>query len=111
MTTIIANAFSINMLSGDSLVRFEQLSEAQFISQVRATGQAVVSAVGHDGTAQLVSLVLDQDILQNRISVSLEWGMSLFVVQVKGRLPEGKVLSLEELRSVPVTYWLVTQER
>lgn len=110
---ILANAFSINMLSGDALIRFEKLSEEQFAYQVNTLSQncPITSAIGHPATAQLVSAVLGQEIAMNRIPVRLEPGIYLFVIQVQGRLPEGKVLSLEELRSVPVTYWLVTQEQ
>jgi hypothetical protein len=106
---ILANAFSINMLSGDSLVRFERMTQEQFAAHLRAGG--FVSAIGHASTAAFLAERLGIQVPENRINVAVEPGVLLYVVQIKGRLPEGKVLSGEEIEAMPVEYWLVSQEQ
>ena len=59
------------------------------------------SAVGHTGTAALLSEILGQDIPTNQVSVKMNPGDEALVIQVLQRLPEGTILSAEELRSVP----------
>jgi hypothetical protein len=106
---ILGNAFSINMLKGGAIIRFEPMTEDQFISQLKRGD--FVSAVGHPATASFLSQRLGFDVPFNRIDVAIEPGMFLYVAQAKGRLPEGKVLSEEEMQAVEVQYWLVSQEQ
>jgi hypothetical protein len=59
-----------------------------------------ISAVGHESTAKLLSELLKIDIPYNRIVVKFKPGdMGLHFV-LKTRLPEGKILSEEELRQL-----------
>jgi hypothetical protein len=65
-----------------------------------------ISAVGHESTAKLLSELLKIDIPYNRITVKLKQGdMGLHFV-LKTRLPEGKVLSEEELRQLEYEFVL-----
>jgi hypothetical protein len=59
-----------------------------------------VSAVGHEGTANLLTKLLGVNIPTNRISVKAEPGDVLIHFALKTRLPEGKVLTEEELRGM-----------
>jgi hypothetical protein len=65
------------------------------------TWDGFISAVGHEGTAQLLSQILGIPIPTSRISVKMERGDIALVFRVLERLPEGKVLSKEELEKVP----------
>lgn len=67
------------------------------------------SAVGHPGTAEVMSAVLGFQVEAQRLYVRLEPGDSALVFQVTERLPEGKVLSAKELREVK--YRLGVMER
>jgi hypothetical protein len=61
----------------------------------------IQSAVGHTGTAALLSEILGRDTPANRISVKMNSGDEALIIRVLQRLQEGAVLSAEELRSVP----------
>jgi hypothetical protein len=64
-----------------------------------------VSAIGHEATAQLLSKLLGIPIPSNRITIFMkenDIGLHFFL---KERLPEGKVLTEEELKTLQ--YWLV----
>jgi len=67
-----------------------------------------VSAVGHEGSAQLLSRILGIPIPVNRISVYFEKGDIGIHFFLKQRLPEGKILSDEELSKLE--FWIVRSE-
>jgi len=66
-----------------------------------------VSAVGHPGTAEVMTTLLGVDIPPNRIQVTFEVGDEALVFKLDCRLPEGKVLDAEELRGLPFTWKLL----
>jgi hypothetical protein len=64
-----------------------------------------VSAIGHEATAKVLSQLLGVNIPVNRVSVWMQEGDIGIHFFLKTRLPEGKVLSEEELRKLD--FWLV----
>jgi len=67
-----------------------------------------VSAIGHEGSAQVLSQLLGIKIPVNRISVFFEKGDIGIHLFLKQRLPEGKILSDEELSKLD--FWIVRSE-
>jgi len=67
-----------------------------------------LSAVGHEGTAQVLSELLGVQIKLNRINVFMKKGDKGLHFFMKKRLPEGVVLTSEELKNLD--YWLVIPE-
>jgi hypothetical protein len=59
-----------------------------------------VSAVGHEATAKFLTQLLGIDIPFNRIQIKMSKGDKAVVFRLIDRLPEGKVLSEEELKRV-----------
>ena len=71
----LLNAFSLQMLEGDAVVRF---------TEVDSLPEGLTSAVGHQDTATVLGVPM------NRVNVSLTKGAVAFVAQLQGgRLPEG----------------------
>ena len=105
MRVILANAFSVNMLS-DSWVaaEFEKV-DIETVKKVLRDG--FDSAIGHEATAAFLSKVLGFEVKANRKEVKVDENTVLIIAQVKQRLPEGKVLTEEELKNVPVEFWVV----
>jgi len=58
------------------------------------------SAIGHESTAQIISELLDIDCRVNRILYKQKVGESVLVFKLKGRPPEGKILSREEIEEI-----------
>lgn len=94
----ITNAFSLQMLSSDSLWMDDRLAirrltneEAQKLLQVCSdAGYRIVSGVGHADTARVLSGILGTEVPMNRVSVDLTGSDLLLVGQYSGpRLPEG----------------------
>jgi len=59
-----------------------------------------ISAVGHQSTAEIMSVVLGIPVPYNRAQVFLEPGDEAVCFILKARPPEGRVLSREELESI-----------
>lgn len=59
------------------------------------------SAIGHEGSATLLSAVLGVAVPANRVAVSMEPGDQALVLRLRERLPEGRVLSAAELETLP----------
>jgi hypothetical protein len=72
--------------------------------------QEFVSAIGHESTATLLSQLLGINVPMNRIAISAAPGDVLvhFVLSLRTRLPEGRVLSEEELRQIDF-YFVISQ--
>lgn len=58
------------------------------------------SAIGHESTARVLSQILGIEINMNRIQIEAEVGDAIISFQLAERLPEGKILSEEELESL-----------
>lgn len=58
------------------------------------------SAIGHESTANLLSRILGIEIKMNRIRIEAEVGDAIISFQLAERLPEGKILSEDELGSL-----------
>ncbi len=59
-----------------------------------------VSAIGHESTAKFLSQILGINIPLNRIQIKMSKGDRAVVFKLLDRLPEGKVLSIDEIKNV-----------
>jgi len=102
----ISNAFSLGMLQGSEVtLKVTEVNLATVKSLLKA--QDFQSAVGHQGTADIVTSLLDVAVPMNRISLKLGKGDTLVVFQLLTRLEEGRVLSKEEVEKLPFKFFLV----
>jgi hypothetical protein len=65
------------------------------------------SAIGHQGTAELLSALLATEIPMNRVSITMQTGDEAVIFRVKTRLPEGQVLSREEIENLDYEFGLL----
>lgn len=71
-----------------------------------------VSAVGHGSTAQAMSLLLGQEVVENRQTITLEDGDSMLCLKLRTRLAEGKIISsLEEINEIGFDLVLIEYTR
>ncbi len=68
-----------------------------------------VSAVGHAATAELLSRLLGVDVPVRRVRAEMRPGDQALVFWLKQRLPEGSVLSANELANAPYELALLTR--
>jgi hypothetical protein len=100
------NAFTAGMLDLPATVRFEPIAE---VTAQEIAAKGLESCVGHQGSADLFSAKLGVPVLLNRVSVKLAPGERILLGQYQGpRLPEGRVLSADELAAAGIQWVLVT---
>ena len=103
----LANAFSLSMLLSEkeSIVKIKRISAAQ--AEILLKEKHFISAVGHASTAEILQELLFLEVPVNRVAIQLQPGDKVVVFQLKTRLPEGKVLSKEEISSLDWDFFLV----
>ena len=105
MTVYISNAFSLSMLTPPTTLT---VVEASVEDVKNILNQGFTSAVGHEATSKIISTQLGIQMPTNRVSIKLSAGDVLIVYQLLTRLPEGKILSEDEMRQLQVKWYVVT---
>lgn len=92
MRIVIANAFSTNMLSSQiTTLTFEKMSLKEAKKQITEAvekGSSILSVIGHDGTAKVLTSILGIPVAYNRIEYKLQEGDIIFVFSLNRRLLE-----------------------
>lgn len=104
----VINAFSATMLPDrGAIVEFRPITPEE--ARRLLEGEPWASAVGHEGTAQALSALLGLEIPANRQAIALQPGDSaiLSAFPPGTRLPEGRVLSREEVEALGLRLWEV----
>lgn len=63
-------------------------------------GQPVLSAVGHEATAQALTEVLGVSVPVNRIQFAQQCGQVAIVFKLRGRAPEGIILDRAQVEAI-----------
>jgi len=100
----LLNAFSLSMLApsafegGTAKIKVKPIGPEE--ARELLTKFGFVSAIGHESTASFLSRLLGLPVPYNRVVVQLGRGDSAVIFQLLGRLPEGKVLTEQELATI-----------
>lgn len=112
MTLYIANAFSLNMLKQDEICLYVRKIDIEYARKLIEREEKVVSAIGHQATAEILSILLGRKIEVNRAEIKLDIDDILIVFQLKKRLTEGQVLkSVEEIEQVGYDLYAVVPKK
>lgn len=65
-----------------------------------AQSHELLSAVGHESTAQIMTELLGVNVPVNRIQFAQEEGQTALVFKLKSRPPEGVILNREEIEKI-----------
>jgi len=95
---VLANAFSIGMIDNDATISFHRASLNEV--KEKLSNNNFKSIVGHQTTAEFLSELIGVEVQVNREMYKLKKDDILIVAQLKQRLPEGKVLSKEEVEEM-----------
>jgi len=79
------------------------LSDAQKLVQENE----ILSAVGHQSTAEILTELLGIEIQVNRIQFEQQKGQQALVFKLNGRAPEGKILSMEDIETIGYKFQLL----
>lgn len=95
------------ILTAYGLWRFEGPVDVGRAAEVLRGG--FVSAIGHAGAAEFLTRLLGVPVPVNRTSIEMRAGDRALVLRLKARLPEGAVLSDEQMRALPFELGLLTR--
>lgn len=67
----------------------------------------LISAIGHQATADILTKLLGTKIIINRIEFKQEINQAAIIFKLNGRIPEGKVLTMQEIEQIGYTFKLL----
>ena len=70
----------------------------------------LLSAIGHQSTAEVMSTLLKEEIEVNRIQFCQKNGQIAIVFKLNGRPPEGKILTAEEVETIGYKFQLLIKK-
>jgi len=103
----LANAFSLNMLAyPHTTITIREISLDELKQEL---SHGFISAIGHEATAQFLTKLLGIPVQTNRAQITLSSVDDIiYVFQLLARLPEGKVLTEEEIKNIKFKIFGVT---
>jgi hypothetical protein len=72
-------------------------------------GEDILSAVGHESTAEILTELLAVEVKVNRINFVQEVGQKAIVFRAKGRVKEGCIFTRQEIEEIGYTFGLLTR--
>ena len=91
---------TIATTDGTYVIKTISLEEAIALVQ----DNEIDSAIGHESTAQIMTILLGVAIPVNRQPFEQQEGQKALVFKLNGRPPEGKILSLQEIEAIGFTW-------
>lgn len=98
---------SILTADGDYEIKSVPLDVAKSLIE----GKEVLSAIGHQSTADILTELLGQNVKMNRINFAQEPGQIALVFKLNGRPEEGKILSREEIEKIGYSFKKLVRTR
>ncbi|MEM3260091.1 MAG: DUF1874 domain-containing protein [Thermoplasmata archaeon] len=99
----LANAFSLSMLKLPSVIYVREIPKETIINMQ----DYITSIVGHEATANLLTKILGFEVKCNRVAVTLKKDDVVYVFQLLERLPEGQILTEDQLKNMKYKFLLV----
>lgn len=84
-----------------------QFSKISLDDAKKQVKEVFISAIGHESTAQLLSHLLEQKIVCQRISITMQPLDKALVFNIKQRLPDTRELSQLEIEHLPYEFGLL----
>lgn len=73
------------------------------------SGKIIESAIGHQSTADLLSVLLDYQVPVNRMEFQHALDAIALVLKLRQRPPEGKILDRDEIEAIGYEFALLTR--
>jgi len=68
------------------------------------------SAIGHQSTADMMSMLLDVDVEVNRQFFKNQVGQTALIFKLKGRPEEGQILDIQDIAKIGYKFQLLVRE-
>jgi len=104
--------FNASVLTSYGTFRFELLSfdEArEIVHKYKKENKEIVSAVGHQATAEVMSEILEFTVEKKRLNFSQNIDEAALIFKLKTRAEEGEILSRAEIEEIGYEFGLLTK--
>jgi hypothetical protein len=81
---------------------------ADALTLVEIYSEDITSAIGHESTAQVLTELLGITVPVNRIEYSHKLEDVCLCFKLKGRPPEGKILTVEEVKAIGYDFYTIS---
>ena len=88
---------------------YEPVSLEDAQEMVSSNPEGFESAVGHQSTAEILTTLLEVEVPVNRVFFVQEVGQTALVFKLRGRAPEGIILSREEVEAIGYDFGRLTR--
>jgi hypothetical protein len=106
--TYVLNTLTVPLDWDSEILYYVTLKKVNINGSKELLRNGFISAVGHEATAKLLTELLGIEIPYNRIQVKMTHFDRALHFVLKERIPEGKILTLDELKQIG--YYLVVSE-
>lgn len=89
---------------GDYSCRTISLEKAR---QLIKSAPGIISAIGHQATAEILTDILETEVLMNRINFVQETGQQALIFKLNTRPPEGAILSRSDIETCGYVFQLL----
>jgi len=96
--------FNTTIIPNTGIFNVEKISEEQVKN---LTKNEFTSAIGHESTAKVFSILLEKEVSVNRIHAELGCLDKAVCLKIKGRLPEGKILTIDDIKEIGYEFFLI----
>ncbi len=104
--------FNASILTDYGTFRFELLSNSQakaLVRKYRNDNKEIISAIGHQATAEIMTEILDFPVAKNRLNFIQNTDEAALIFKLKKRAEEGEILSRAEIEEVGFEFGLLTK--
>ena len=100
---------SILTSEGNFTLETITLEEAQNL--ITNNKDNIISAIGHQSTADIMSTLLDVNINMNRIQFKQEVNQQALIFKLRGRPEEGRILKVSDIEQIGYDFQVLTMNK
>ena len=98
--------FNTNIIPSPAVVRVTTITR-EYAKKVISESDEIISAIGHEATAQCLSEILNINVKVNRINAQPTHLDRVVSLKLNGRVEEGKVLTMSDMEQMGYTLYLM----
>lgn len=99
--------FNTNIIPEECVARVSKINQVDAKNIFLKHNGEFISAIGHESTAGVMSMLLDSNVTVNRVHAIPEPFDEAISLKLNGRIMEGSILSLEEIEKIGYTLYQI----
>ena len=106
--TVLLNT---SILTAEGTFQLKKVTLENVLMGIDSDGgpDSVLSAIGHESTAQILTELLGFEVPVNRIQFEQKEGEVAYVFKLRGRPAEGKILTREEIEAIGYDFFILVR--